>query len=85
VNNFISEGVAPNTFESNNNLEGEPPHPVSVSEGASHDNPMQSDHSPVIEPPGIIDEQTKIRVISNIFIPTLFWIVGKLMRCTLQK
>jgi hypothetical protein len=56
VNDFVPEGVAPNTFECNNDSEGEPPHPVSVPEGVSHDNPMQPDHSLVIEPPGMIDE-----------------------------
>ncbi len=56
VDNFVLEGVTPNTFKSNDDSEGEPPHPVSVPEGASHDNPMQPDHSPVIKPPGIIDE-----------------------------
>ncbi len=56
VDNFVPEGVAPNTFERNNNSEGVLPHPVSVTEGASNDDPMQPDHPPVIEPPGIIDE-----------------------------
>ncbi len=29
---------------------------MSVPEGVSHDNPMQPDHSPFIEPPGMIHE-----------------------------
>ncbi len=54
LGDFVPEGEAQSNFQGNTEPERETPHTVSVQEGASHDSPIQVDHSPVRKPPGII-------------------------------